>query len=179
VVLSARSVWLVPHTSPRDRFGLSPGQNFLLALYGEVFHCFWRKQSFSTASTHIYERNSPLRNPWWSQHHGNTRTDAFRYSWLAKAHFHSRLERSLSRMRHALRLDQILAECQKMGPTCRLSPLPDQDIRLLRLIFTLCFFAISKPVSAQAVTGARRAARNIWSGTFVMPWDWRRGVRSL
>lgn len=25
---------------------------------------------------------------------------------------------------------------------------------------------------------ARRARRNIWSGTFVMPWDWRRGVRN-
>lgn len=25
---------------------------------------------------------------------------------------------------------------------------------------------------------ARRAGRNIWSGTFVMPWDWRRGARS-
>ena len=25
---------------------------------------------------------------------------------------------------------------------------------------------------------ARRAGRNIWSGTFVMPWDWRRGVRT-
>jgi endonuclease YncB( thermonuclease family) len=27
-------------------------------------------------------------------------------------------------------------------------------------------------------TEARRAGRNIWSGTFVMPWDWRRGARS-
>lgn len=25
---------------------------------------------------------------------------------------------------------------------------------------------------------ARRAGRNIWSGTFIMPWDWRRGARS-
>jgi endonuclease YncB( thermonuclease family) len=25
---------------------------------------------------------------------------------------------------------------------------------------------------------ARRAGRNIWSGSFVMPWDWRRGVRA-
>lgn len=25
---------------------------------------------------------------------------------------------------------------------------------------------------------ARRAGRNIWSSTFVMPWDWRRGARS-
>ena len=25
---------------------------------------------------------------------------------------------------------------------------------------------------------ARRAGRNIWSGTLVMPWDWRRGARS-
>ncbi|WP_445809762.1 thermonuclease family protein [Yoonia sp.] len=25
---------------------------------------------------------------------------------------------------------------------------------------------------------ARRAGRNIWSGTFVMPWDWRRGARN-
>ena len=25
---------------------------------------------------------------------------------------------------------------------------------------------------------ARRAGRNIWSGTVVMPWDWRRGARS-
>ncbi|MDV7393263.1 thermonuclease family protein, partial [Arthrospira platensis SPKY1] len=25
-------------------------------------------------------------------------------------------------------------------------------------------------------TEARRAGRNIWSGSFVMPWDWRRGV---
>jgi endonuclease YncB( thermonuclease family) len=25
---------------------------------------------------------------------------------------------------------------------------------------------------------ARRAGRNIWSGSFVMPWDWRRGVRT-
>lgn len=25
---------------------------------------------------------------------------------------------------------------------------------------------------------ARRAGRNIWSGAFVMPWDWRRGVRT-
>jgi endonuclease YncB( thermonuclease family) len=25
---------------------------------------------------------------------------------------------------------------------------------------------------------ARRAGRNIWSGAFVMPWDWRRGIRS-
>lgn len=24
---------------------------------------------------------------------------------------------------------------------------------------------------------ARRAGRNIWAGTFVMPWDWRRGQR--
>ena len=24
---------------------------------------------------------------------------------------------------------------------------------------------------------ARRAGRNIWSGQFVMPWDWRRGQR--
>lgn len=24
---------------------------------------------------------------------------------------------------------------------------------------------------------ARRAGRNIWSGTFVMPWDWRRSAR--
>lgn len=26
-------------------------------------------------------------------------------------------------------------------------------------------------------TEARSAERNIWSGTFVMPWDWRRGAR--
>jgi endonuclease YncB( thermonuclease family) len=25
---------------------------------------------------------------------------------------------------------------------------------------------------------ARRAGRNIWSGSFIMPWDWRRGVRT-
>ena len=25
---------------------------------------------------------------------------------------------------------------------------------------------------------ARRAGRNIWSGSFVVPWDWRRGVRT-
>jgi endonuclease YncB( thermonuclease family) len=25
---------------------------------------------------------------------------------------------------------------------------------------------------------ARRTGRNIWSGAFVMPWDWRRGARS-
>lgn len=25
---------------------------------------------------------------------------------------------------------------------------------------------------------ARRAGRNIWSGSFVMPWDWRRGART-
>ncbi|MDT8858241.1 thermonuclease family protein [Paracoccaceae bacterium Fryx2] len=25
---------------------------------------------------------------------------------------------------------------------------------------------------------ARRTVRNIWSGAFVMPWDWRRGARS-
>ena len=25
---------------------------------------------------------------------------------------------------------------------------------------------------------ARRAGRNIWSGSFVMPWNWRRGVRT-
>lgn len=25
---------------------------------------------------------------------------------------------------------------------------------------------------------ARRAGRNIWSGSFVMPWDWRHGVRT-
>ena len=25
---------------------------------------------------------------------------------------------------------------------------------------------------------ARSAGRNIWSGSFVMPWDWRRGVRT-
>jgi len=25
---------------------------------------------------------------------------------------------------------------------------------------------------------ARRAGRNIWSGSFVMPWDWRRGARA-
>ena len=25
---------------------------------------------------------------------------------------------------------------------------------------------------------ARRAGRNIWSGSFVLPWDWRRGVRT-
>ena len=31
---------------------------------------------------------------------------------------------------------------------------------------------------ASAETDARRAGRNIWSGTFVMPWDWRRGARS-
>ena len=24
---------------------------------------------------------------------------------------------------------------------------------------------------------ARRAGRNIWAATFVMPWDWRRGQR--
>lgn len=24
---------------------------------------------------------------------------------------------------------------------------------------------------------ARRARRNIWTGSFVMPWDWRRGQR--
>ena len=29
-----------------------------------------------------------------------------------------------------------------------------------------------------ADTEARSAGRNIWSGTFVMPWDWRRGARS-
>jgi endonuclease YncB( thermonuclease family) len=29
-----------------------------------------------------------------------------------------------------------------------------------------------------AEADARRAGRNIWSGTFVMPWDWRRGARS-
>lgn len=29
-----------------------------------------------------------------------------------------------------------------------------------------------------AETEARRAGRNIWSGSFVMPWDWRRGVRT-
>ena len=29
-----------------------------------------------------------------------------------------------------------------------------------------------------ADTEARSARRNIWSGTFVMPWDWRRGARS-
>jgi endonuclease YncB( thermonuclease family) len=29
-----------------------------------------------------------------------------------------------------------------------------------------------------AEADARRAVRNIWSGTFVMPWDWRRGARS-
>jgi len=27
-------------------------------------------------------------------------------------------------------------------------------------------------------TEARSAGRNIWTGTFVMPWDWRRGARS-
>ena len=27
-------------------------------------------------------------------------------------------------------------------------------------------------------TESRRAGRNIWTGTFVMPWDWRRGARS-
>lgn len=27
-------------------------------------------------------------------------------------------------------------------------------------------------------TEAWRAGRNIWSGTLVMPWDWRRGVRN-
>jgi endonuclease YncB( thermonuclease family) len=26
--------------------------------------------------------------------------------------------------------------------------------------------------------GARSAGRNIWSGSFVMPWDWRRGART-
>jgi len=31
---------------------------------------------------------------------------------------------------------------------------------------------------ASAETDARRAGRNIWSATFVMPWDWRRGARS-
>ena len=30
---------------------------------------------------------------------------------------------------------------------------------------------------ASAETDARRAGRNIWSGTFVMPWDWRRIAR--
>jgi endonuclease YncB( thermonuclease family) len=29
-----------------------------------------------------------------------------------------------------------------------------------------------------ADTEARSAGRNIWSGTFVMPWDWRRGARN-
>jgi endonuclease YncB( thermonuclease family) len=29
-----------------------------------------------------------------------------------------------------------------------------------------------------ADTEARSAGRNIWSGTLVMPWDWRRGARS-
>jgi len=31
---------------------------------------------------------------------------------------------------------------------------------------------------ASAETEAQSAGRNIWSGTFVMPWDWRRGARS-
>lgn len=30
----------------------------------------------------------------------------------------------------------------------------------------------------RAEDSARRAGRNIWSGIFVMPWDWRRGKRS-
>jgi endonuclease YncB( thermonuclease family) len=25
---------------------------------------------------------------------------------------------------------------------------------------------------------AQSAGRNIWSGSFVMPWDWRRGIRT-
>jgi endonuclease YncB( thermonuclease family) len=29
----------------------------------------------------------------------------------------------------------------------------------------------------EAETAARSAGRNIWSGQFVMPWDWRRGQR--
>lgn len=31
---------------------------------------------------------------------------------------------------------------------------------------------------ASAETEAQSTGRNIWSGTFVMPWDWRRGARS-
>lgn len=31
---------------------------------------------------------------------------------------------------------------------------------------------------ASAETEAQSAGRNIWSGTLVMPWDWRRGARS-
>jgi endonuclease YncB( thermonuclease family) len=31
---------------------------------------------------------------------------------------------------------------------------------------------------ALEAAGAQSAGRNIWSGSFVMPWDWRRGIRT-
>jgi hypothetical protein len=61
LVLSARRGLLERHTSQRDRFGRSPGQNFLLALYGEVFHCFSEKtEFFNTISPWCLSTRTPL-----------------------------------------------------------------------------------------------------------------------
>lgn len=76
--------------------------------------------------------------------------------------------------------------------TCVLNPTPDRYGRALGT----CWFSDSEPVQSWLVRGgwavayrryslqylqeedyARTHRTGIWSGKFVMPWDWRRGAR--